>query len=37
MYEMKLNSDTVCFIWKYKAAKNIIYLFIYLFISSMLS
>jgi hypothetical protein len=26
MYEMKLSSDTVCFIWEYKAAKNIIYL-----------
>jgi hypothetical protein len=29
MYEMKLNSDTSWFIWKYEAAKNIIYLFIY--------
>jgi len=26
MYEMQLISDTVCFIWKYEAAKNI-YLF----------
>jgi len=29
MYEIKLNGDTVCFIWKHEAAKNIIYLFIY--------
>jgi len=28
MYEIKLNGDTVCFIWKHEAAKNIIYLFI---------
>jgi len=28
MCEIKLNGDTVCFIWKQETVKNIIYLFI---------